>query len=49
MYTVLVRKPEGKIPIGSPEHRWEVNIRMDLREIGQEDVDWMHLGENKDQ
>jgi hypothetical protein len=36
-------KPEGKTPLRKPRRRWEDNIRMDLREIGWEDVDWMHL------
>jgi hypothetical protein len=31
---VLVGKPEGKRPLGRPRHRWEDEIRMDLREIG---------------
>jgi hypothetical protein len=34
VYTVLVRKPEGKRPLGRPRRRWEDGIRMDLREIG---------------
>jgi len=25
---------EGKKPLGRPRHRWEDNIKMDLREIG---------------
>jgi hypothetical protein len=29
-----VRKPEGKRPLGIPNHRWEDNIRMDLEESG---------------
>jgi hypothetical protein len=33
-YRVLVRKPEGKRPLGVPSHRWEDEIRMDLRKIG---------------
>jgi len=33
-YKILVEKPEGKRQLGSPECRWEDNIRMDLREIG---------------
>jgi hypothetical protein len=28
---------------------WEDNIRMDLREIGWEGVDWMRLAEDRDQ
>jgi hypothetical protein len=31
---VLVRKPEGKRPLGRPRRRWEDNIRMDLQEVG---------------
>jgi len=30
----LVRRPEGKRPLGRPGHRWEDNIRIDLQEIG---------------
>jgi len=29
-YRVLVRKPEGKRPLGRPRHRWENNINLDL-------------------
>jgi len=29
-------------------NRWEDNIRMDLREIGWEGVDWIHVGEDRD-
>ena len=32
---VLVRKPEGKRPLGRPRHRWEDNIKMDLQEVGR--------------
>ena len=31
---VLVGKPERKGPLGRPRHRWEDNIRMDLKEVG---------------
>jgi len=31
---VLVRKPEGKRPLGRPRRRWEDNIKMDLQEVG---------------
>jgi len=33
VYRVLVRKPEGKRPLGRPRHRW-VDIRMYLQEVG---------------
>jgi hypothetical protein len=29
-------------------HRWEDNIRMDIREIGWEAVDWIHLTQDRD-
>jgi hypothetical protein len=32
-YGVLVANPEGKRELGRPRHRWEDNIKMDLREI----------------
>jgi len=34
VYSVLVGKPEGKIPRGRPSRRWEDNIKMDLQEMG---------------
>jgi hypothetical protein len=38
-YRLLVRKPEGKRPLGRPRRRWVDNIRMDLGEVGWGDVD----------
>jgi len=35
VYRVLVGKPEGKIPLGKSRNRWEVNIKMDLQEVGR--------------
>jgi len=48
MYKVWVGKPEGKRPLGRPRRRWEDGIRMDLREIGLEGVDWIPLAQDKD-
>jgi hypothetical protein len=48
VYEVLVGKPEGKRPLGRPGHRWGDGIRMDLREIGLESVDWIHLAQDRD-
>jgi len=42
-YRILVRRPEGRRPIGSPRHRWEDNIKMDLQDVGWEDRDWIAL------
>jgi hypothetical protein len=33
-YKALAEKPEGRVPLGRPRHRWEDNIKMDLREVG---------------
>jgi hypothetical protein len=41
VYKVLVGKPKGKGPLGRPRCRWEDGIRMDLKEIGLGDVDWI--------
>ena len=37
-YRGLVGKPEGKRPLGRPRHRWEDYIRLDLQEVGCEDM-----------
>ena len=34
VHRVLVRKSEGKRPMGRPRPRWEDNIKMDLQEVG---------------
>ena len=33
-YRISVGKPEGRISLGRPRHRWEDNIKMDLKEVG---------------
>jgi hypothetical protein len=47
-YNILFGRPEGRRPLGRPRRRWEDNIRMDLREIGFGDVDWIHLAQDRD-
>jgi hypothetical protein len=42
-YRILVGKPEGKRPIGISRCRWEDNIKMDLRDIGWNNMDWIHV------
>jgi hypothetical protein len=41
-------RPEGRRPLGRPRRRWEDNIKMDLREIGFDDVDWIHWAQDRD-
>ena len=48
-YRVLVWKPEGKRPLGRQRRRWEDNIKMDLREVGCDPIDWIDLAEDRDQ
>jgi hypothetical protein len=44
-----VRKLEGRRPLGRPRHRWVGNIKMDLREIGWDGMDWIDLAQDRDQ
>ncbi|KAJ4438523.1 hypothetical protein ANN_14468 [Periplaneta americana] len=48
-YRVLVRRPEGKRPLGRPRCRWEDNIKMDLREVGYDDREWINLAQDRNQ
>jgi hypothetical protein len=48
VYKVLVRKPEGKTPLGRPRRRWVDNIRMDLQEVGFGYMDWIGLAQDRD-
>jgi hypothetical protein len=47
-YRALVGKPEGRRQLGRPRRRWEGNIKMDLREVGCVDMDWIDLAEDRD-
>jgi hypothetical protein len=38
-YIALVRKPEGKRPVGTHSHRWKSNIKMGIKRIGGYDLD----------
>jgi hypothetical protein len=46
-YNILVGRPEGSRPLGRPRRRWEDSIKMDLREIGFGDVDWIHWAQDR--
>jgi len=47
VHTVLMGKPEGKRPMGIPRRRWDVNIKMDLQEVGGGCGDWMELAQDR--
>jgi hypothetical protein len=44
-----VGKPEGRRPLGRPRRRWVDNIKMDLREIEWDGMDWFELAQDRDQ
>ena len=48
MYRVLVKKPEGRKPLGRPRRRWVDNIRMDLQAVGCGCMDWIGLAQDRD-
>jgi len=48
VYRVLVRKPEGKRPLGIRRRRWEKNIKMDLQEVGRGGMDLNELAQDRD-
>jgi hypothetical protein len=48
-YRILVGKPERKRPLGRPRRRCVDNIKMDLREIGWDGMDWIYLAQDRDQ
>jgi hypothetical protein len=47
VYRDLVRRPEGKRPLGTPRRRWEDNVKMDLREIGINGANWIRLSQDR--
>jgi hypothetical protein len=47
VYRVWVGRPEGKSLLGRPRHRWEDNIKMELREIGINGANWIWLGQDR--
>jgi hypothetical protein len=44
-----VGKPKGKIHLGRLKHKWEDNIKMDIRDIGWSDMDCVDLAQDRDQ
>jgi hypothetical protein len=48
-YKILAGKRKGKRTHERPRRRCEGNIRMDLRKIGWEGIDWIRLAQDRDQ
>jgi hypothetical protein len=47
IYRVLVGRPESKRPLERPRHRWEDNIKMDVREIWIDVANWVRLAQDR--
>jgi hypothetical protein len=47
VYRILVGRPECKRPLGRPKRRWEGNIKLDLREIGIDEANWIQLAQDR--
>jgi hypothetical protein len=47
-YRILVGKPEGKRPLGRLRRRWVDNIKMYLRKVGWDGMDWIELAQDRD-
>jgi hypothetical protein len=47
-YRISVGKPEGKSPLGRSRRMWEDNIKLDLRQIGGGDMDWIDLAKDRE-
>jgi hypothetical protein len=47
-YRILVGKAEGKRPLGRPRRRSVNSIKVDLREIGRDGMDWIELAQDRD-
>jgi hypothetical protein len=46
-YRVLVGRSEGNRPRERPRRRWEDNIKLDLRERGIDEVNWIQLAQDR--
>jgi hypothetical protein len=49
VYKVLVWKPEGKRPLGTPVLTWEGIIKIDLWKIGWDGMDWIQVHQDREQ
>jgi hypothetical protein len=48
-YRIFMGKPEGKRSLGRSRHRWDDNIKKDLREVGCGGMDWIGLAQDRNQ
>jgi len=48
VYRVLVGKPKVKRPLVRHRRRWEINIKVDIQEVGCGGMDWIELAQDRD-
>jgi hypothetical protein len=48
-FTFYMLQAEVKRPLGRPRSRWVNNIKMDLREIRWDGMNWIDLAQHRDQ
>jgi hypothetical protein len=48
-HRILVENTEGKRPLGRQRRRCVDNVKMGLREIGWDGMDWIDLAQDRDQ
>ena len=46
-FKTLTNKPTGNIPLGRPKLRWEYNIRVNLKEMGNSTRDCVDSGQDR--
>jgi hypothetical protein len=46
-YRILVEKPEEMSPLGRTRGTWMDNMKIDVREIGSDGMDWIYLAEDR--
>jgi hypothetical protein len=47
VYRIFVGRAEVKRLLGRPRRRWEDNIKMDFREIGNDVAKWIRLAQDR--
>jgi hypothetical protein len=47
-YRIYMEKPEEKRSLGRPRHRWKVNNKMDIQELGFWGKNWINVAQVTD-
>jgi hypothetical protein len=48
VYMILIKRPEGKIPLGRPRRRWEDSMKRDFQKVRCGGMDWIQLAWDRD-